>query len=187
MVLAVAWQQTFWILAQDYGAPHPLGAFWRGLADTTGLGLGQDLSLSNPFRKALTAYQHATGIEGGYGFFAPNVPSSYKLVFELHYADGRVEYDLPHVSNAASGLRLTSLLDRIGRSQYEPLRELMLKMLAYAMWQEHPEATDIRAVFGYVDVPTIAELRAGTKETYHFLYAYDFSFTPPPQQLPRSP
>ncbi len=84
--------------------------------------------------------------------------------------------DLPHVSGAATGLRLTSLLDRIGRSQYEPLRELMLKMLAYSIWREHPDAITIRAVFGYVDVPSAVELNEGKKESYNFLYAYDFSF-----------
>ena len=184
-MLAVSWQQTFSILAQSYGAAETLGPFWQRAADLTGIAVGQDLRLSNPLRKAVTAYEHATGIEGGYGFFAPNVPSSYKLVFELRYPDGHVEFDLPHVSSAATGLRLTSLLDRIGRSQYEPLREVMLKMLAYTMWQAHPEATSLRAVFGYVDVPTIADRTAG-EESYHFLYAYEFSFpaAPAPAQPP---
>ena len=44
------------------------------------------------------------GIETGYGYFAPNVPGGYRLVFELHYPDGRVEYELPSVSSAAAGL-----------------------------------------------------------------------------------
>lgn len=180
LVVTIACQQTFWILAQGYtGLTPSLDRYWRRAAEITTIALGQDLSLSNPARKVLTAYLHGTGIEGGYGFFAPNVPSSYKLVFELHYRDGHVEYDLPHVSGPATGLRLTSLLDRIGRCQYEPLREVMLKMLAYAAWQEHPEAVTIRAVFGYVDVPNPLELSEGKTEAYTFLYAYDFTFPSP--------
>lgn len=177
LVLTVSCQQTFWILAGGYtGLPHSFDKYWRKAEELTADVLGQTLGLSNPLRQGLTAYIHSTGIEGGYGFFAPNVPNSYKLVFELHYSDGHIEYDLPHVSGAATGLRLTSLLDRIGRSQYEPLRELMLKMLAYSIWREHPDAITIRAVFGYVDVPSAVELNEGKKESYNFLYAYDFSF-----------
>ena len=180
LVLGIAAQQTFWILAQGYTAlPRSFEQHWRKAADFLTIGLGQDLSLSNPVRKSLTAYLHGAGIEGGYGFFAPNVPSSYKLVFELHYPDGRVDYDLPHVSGTSTGLRLTSLLDRIGRAQYEPLREVMLKMLAYSVWQEHPGITTVRTVFGYVDVPTLSEVEEGKKETYNFLYAYDFTFGNP--------
>ena len=187
LVLTVSWQQTFWILAQGYTrAPQWLERYSRSAAGVTSIALGQDLSLSHPLRKSLTAYLHGTGIEGGYGFFAPNVPSSYKLVFELHYADGRVEHDLPHVSGPAAGLRLVSLLDRIGRTQYEPLREVMLKMLAFSAWREHPGAMMIRAVFGYVEVPSVLELKQGKKESYNFLYAYDFTFPsapagPPPE------
>jgi len=185
LVVTLSWQQTFWILAQGYtGLPDSLTHCWRKAAEITTVALGQDLRLSSPVRKSLTAYLHGTGIEGGYGFFAPNVPSSYKLVFELHYPDGHIEYDLPHVSGTATGLRLTSLLDRIGRSQYEPLREVMLKMLAYSIWREDPEAVTIRAVFGYVDVPSVLELNEGKKESYNFLYAYDFTF---PSSLDDSP
>src|SRR2546430_4950778 len=48
--------------------------------------LGEDLQLGNPARNLVTSYLNAAGIEAGYGFFSPNVPSNYKLVFELHYA-----------------------------------------------------------------------------------------------------
>jgi hypothetical protein len=186
LVLAICAQQTFWILAQGYaGLPHSLDPYWRRAAEVTTVALGQNLSLSNPARESLSTYLHATGIESGYGYFAPNVPSSYKLVFQLHYPDGRIEYDLPHVRGPATGLRLVSLLDRIGRTEYEPLREVMLKMLAYSAWQQHPGAATVRAVFGYVDVPSIDELKGGKTETYTFLYAYDFTFpSAPADSLP---
>ena len=121
-------------------------------------------------------YLYGAGIEGGYGFFAPNVPNSSKIVFELHYSDGHVEYDLPHVSDAAAGLRLISVLDYIGQTDYEPLRQVMVKMLAYSAWQQHSDAVTIRAVYGVIDEPTLTEARKGQKESYHFLYAYDFDF-----------
>jgi len=115
------------------------------------------------------------GIERGYGYFAPNVPGSYKLVFELHYRDGRVEHELPHVNNAAAGLRVAGLLDEIGRTRYDPLREYMVKLLAYSAWSEHPDAEMVRAVFGSISLPSISEFESGKRESYQFLYAYDFS------------
>lgn len=138
--------------------------------------LAETLSLSNPLRQSINAYINATGIEGGYGFFAPSVPDSYKLVIELHFPDGHVEYELPRVSDTATGVRLSTLLDQIGRTYYDPLREIMIKMLAYSVWQDHPEATRVRAVFGFVALPSLKDARQGKSESYHFLYAYDFSF-----------
>jgi hypothetical protein len=177
LVLTVSCQQTAWILTGGYTPlPPSLNKYWYRVQRLSTALLGQTLAVSNPVREGITAYIHSTGIEGGYGFFAPGVPSSYKLVFELHYDDGRIEYELPHVNGAAAGLRLSSLLDQVGRTQFDPLREVMLKMLAYSTWREHPEATTIRTVFGYVDVPSIAEVKQGKKESYNFLYAYDFSF-----------
>jgi len=137
--------------------------------------LGQHLAASNPVRQALATYLHIAGIETGYGYFAPNVPGSYKLVFELHYPDGRVEYELPPVSSAAAGLRIAGLLDKIGRTHYEALRERLVKMVAKSIWQEHPEVKAIRAVFGSINLPSISEFEHGRRESYEFLYAYDFS------------
>jgi len=142
--------------------------------------LGQHLAASNPVRQALATYLHIAGIETGYGYFAPNVPSSYKLVFELHYHDGRVEYELPRVNSAAAGLRIAGLLDKIGRTRYHALREHLVKMLAQSIWREHPEVETIRAVFGSITLPNVSEFERGKRESYEFLYAYDFSLREEP-------
>jgi len=97
-------------------------------------------------------------------------------VFELEYPDGHTELELPQVGGKATGLRLATLLDFIAETEYEPLRAMMVKMLAYAVWQEHSEAVKARAVFGYVDLPTPAEFKHGKKESYHTLFAYDIDF-----------
>ena len=142
--------------------------------------LGQHLAASNPVRQALATYLHIAGIETGYGYFAPNVPGSYKLVLELHYHDGRVEYELPRVSSAAAGLRIAGLLDKIGRTRYDALRERLVKMLAQSIWREHPEVETIRAVFGSITLPNVSEFERGKRESYEFLYAYDFSLREEP-------
>ena len=53
--------------------------------------LGEHQLFSHPWRQAVAVYMHAAGLDTGYGFFAPLVPVSHKLVFEIRYPDGRVE------------------------------------------------------------------------------------------------
>jgi hypothetical protein len=137
--------------------------------------LGQKLPALNPVREALNTYVQLAGIETGYGYFAPNVPGGYRLVFELHYRDGRVEYELPSVNSAAAGLRLAGLLDNIGRTPYDALREILVKTLAQSVWREHPDVESVRAILGSIRLPTAREFKEGKRESYEFLYAYDFN------------
>jgi hypothetical protein len=149
--------------------------FSRKAEKIVSVALGQHLASSNPIRQVVATYLHVAGIEAGYGYFAPNVPGSYKLVFELHYPDGRVEYELPSVSSPAAGLRIASLLDGIGRIKRDVLREHLVKTLVQSVWREHPEVKTIRAVFGSITLPSVTEFEGGKRASYEFLYAYDFS------------
>jgi len=157
--------------------PRSLDGYWRGGEAITSIPLGETLSADSPIRQAIAAYLRAAGVEAGYGYFAPNVPNNYKIVFELRYTDGRVDYELPHIGTAATGLRLSTLLDRIAEETYEPLRATFVKMLAYSIWQEHQDAMTIRAVVGYIELPAPGEFERGQKESYHVLFAYDFDFS----------
>ena len=142
--------------------------------------LGQKLPASNPIREAVATYVQVAGIDAGYGYFAPNVPGGYRLVFELHYPDGRTEYELPSVRSAAAGLRIAGLLDNIGRTRYDALREILVKTLAQTIWRQHPEVESVRAIVGSLRLPTVGEFKKGKRESYEFLYAYDFSLETPP-------
>ena len=142
--------------------------------------LRQRLPALNPVREAFNTYEQLAGIETGYNYFAPNVPGSYALVFELYYPDGRVEYELPSVSSAAAGLRIAGLLDNIGRTPYDALREILVKNVAQSIWREHPDAESVRAIIGSIRLPTVAQFMEGKRESYEFLYAYDFSLENPP-------
>jgi len=137
--------------------------------------LGQKLPASNPVREAFNTYVQLAGIEAGYGYFAPNVPGGYRLVFELQYPDGRLKYELPSVSSAAAGLRIADLLDSIGRTPYDTLREILVKTLAESIWREYPDVESVRAIVGSIRLPTAQEFKEGKRESYEFLYAYDFS------------
>jgi hypothetical protein len=176
LIFSFSCRETLRLVAQEPTIlPSSLRSFSRKAERVSDAALGQHLAGSNPIRQALATYLHVAGIEAGYGYFAPNVPGSYTLVFELHYPDGRVEYELPSVRGAAAALRVAGLLDKIGRTHYDALRELLVKMLAKSIWREHPEVKTIRAVFGSINLPTVSEFEHGKRESYEFLYAYDFS------------
>jgi len=155
--------------------PNSFKTFSHKAATTVSIILGQHLAASNPIRQAIGTYLNLAGIDEGYGYFAPNVPAGYRLVFELTYSDGHVEYDLPAVGSEAAGLRIAGLIDTIGRTPYDTLREILVKTLAQSIWRKHPNAQSIRAILGTVKLPTANEFKHGKRESYEFLYAYDFS------------
>jgi hypothetical protein len=183
LIVTVSSRETLWLIARGLTiVPPPLKSYVPTSGTDVATTPGQKLATLNPLRGALATYLHIAGIERGYGYFAPNVPAAYKLIFELHYPDGRVEYRLPLVHSAAAGLRLTGLLDEIARTRYDPLREYLVKMLARPVWREHPEASTINAVFGSINLPSVNEFEHGARESYQFLYAYDFSVRDEPAE-----
>ena len=82
---------------------------------------------------------------------------------------------LPSVQSKAAGLRLISLLDEIGRAESDRLREYLIRGITRAIWRDHPDAVSIRAIFGRSRLPTIDEFEHGKRESYEFLFAYDFN------------
>ncbi len=166
--------------------PASFKSFLHKAETAVSVALDQHLAASNAIGQALATYLHLAGIETGYGYFAPNVPRSYRLVFELHYPDGRVEYELPSVSGAAAGLRIAGLLDTIGRTRHDVLREYLVKTLARSIWREHPEVQTVRAVLGSIRLPTVSEFEHGQRGSYEFMYAYDFALQNEPAK-PKGP
>jgi hypothetical protein len=176
IVIAVSCRDTLWLVAHRLTVlPRTFDRYADKAETLASTVSAQNLRSPNPIRRALLTYLHIAGIDRGYGYFAPNVPTSYKLVFELHYPDGRVEYELPEVNSTSAELRLAGLLDEIGRTRYNALREYLVKMLARSTWREHPDVKAIRAILGSRNLPSIDEFEHGTRESYEFLYAYDFS------------
>ena len=137
--------------------------------------LGKQAAASSLLRRSISTYLHAAGIQSGYTFFAPNIPGYHKLIFELNYEDGRIEYESPHFSGKAAALRLDSLLARLGDNRYEPLREVVVKMLALSIWRERPDVKKIRATFGSVSPTSISDFEQGKGESFQPMFSYDFS------------
>jgi len=176
LIVLVSCRDTLRVVAEGPTIlPVSTKNFSRKAEAAVSAALGQKLPASNPVRETLNTYVQLAGIEIGYGYFAPNVPAGYRLVFELHYREGRVEYELPSVSSPAAGMRIASLLDSIGRTPYDALREILVKTLAQSVWREHPDLESLRAILGSIRLPTAREFTEGKRESYEFLYAYDFS------------
>jgi hypothetical protein len=70
---------------------------------------------------------------------------------------------------------LDSLLDRLADERYEPIREVVVKMLALSVWRERPDVKKIRAVFGSVSPPSVSDYEHGKSETFQPMFSYDFS------------
>jgi len=137
--------------------------------------LGKQAGTSSPVRRGIATYLHGAGIQAGYTFFAPNVPGYHRLTLELFYEDGRVEQESARLRSKAAALRLESLLDRMAEERYEPIREVLVKMLAFSVWREHPSVKKVRAVFGSVSPPGITEFEQGKTETFQPMFSFDFS------------
>jgi hypothetical protein len=155
--------------------PSGLDKYARKAEVVAAFFLGKEASAHNPVRRGIATYLHAAGIQAGYSFFAPNIPDYHKLILELYYEDGHVEYESPHVRGRAAALRLDSLLGRLADDRYEPLREVVVKMLALSVWRERPDVKKIRATFGAVSPPGINEFEHGQGESFQAMFSYDFS------------
>ncbi len=187
LITAVCFAGLFSLIAEGATIlPSALSPYARKAELIAAWPLGKQAGASSLVRRGIATYLHVAGIQAGYTFFAPNIPGSHKLTFELWYEDGRVEYESPHVRGKAAALRLDSLLDRLAESRYEPLREVVAKMLALSVWREHPDAKRIRAVFGSVNTPSITEFEHGKGESFQPIFSYDFSLREEGKQ-PTSP
>jgi hypothetical protein len=183
LITAVCLAGVFWLIAErstilpsawdEYARKAQLVASWC---------LGKEASASNPVRLATATYLHAAGIQAGYTFFAPNVPSRHRLSLELFYDDGRVECESPRARSRAAALPLDSLLDRLADDRYEPVREVLVKRLAFSVWREHPDAKKVRATFGSVNPPGLNEFEQGKTETFEPMFIFNFSVRGEDQQ-----
>jgi|SRR5215469_11627960 len=176
LLTAVCLAGVFWLIAKRSTIlPSAWDTYARKAELVASWSLGKEAAASNRVRLAIATYLHAAGIQAGYTFFAPNIPSHHRLNLELFYDDGRVDYESPTVHSRAAALRLDSLLNRLADERYEPIREVIVKRLAFSVWREHPEVKKIRATFGSIDTPGMNEFEQGKTETFQPMFSFDFS------------
>jgi len=74
------------------------------------------------------------------------------------------------------------LLDRLAEERYEPVREVLVKRLAFSVWRDHPDVKKVRATFGSVNLPDMTEFEQGKTETFQPMFSFDFSLRGQEQQ-----
>ncbi len=177
LLAAVSGRELLWFVAHGPTIfPSSSRQFLEHSSETLSNAVKSKSPIATAVRQYAKTYLHLAGAEVGYGFFAPNVPDSYRLVLELHYSDRRVEYVLPTVRSHAAGLRLAGVLDKIGRNPVEKVRKVMIGLFAYSIWREHPTAISIRAIFASVTLPNVTEYEGGARKSHQVIAAYDFDF-----------
>ncbi len=149
LITAVCFAGLFWLIAERATIlPPAFNQYARKAELIAAWLLGRQAGASSPVRRGIATYLHAAGIQAGYTFFAPN---------------------------KAAALRLNSLLDKLADARYEPLREVVVKMLALSVWRQRPDVTKIRATFGSVNPPSITDFEHGKRESFQPMFSYDFS------------
>ena len=108
--------------------------------------------------RPLRIYGSYTGAHTRFNFFAPTVPSQARVHFTLVNADGRArEVDLSTTS-AEANQRLATMF-----TFYEMphLRPFLVRAWAAYVVSLHPHAQSIEVRVEILDIPTLAEARAG--------------------------
>jgi hypothetical protein len=176
LITAVCFAGLFSLIAEGATMlPSALEPYARKAEVAAAWLLGKEAGASSPVRQGIATYLNAAGIQAGYAFFAPNVPDYHRLILELFYDDGRVEHESPRLRSKAAAPGLDSLLDRLAEPRYEPIREVLVKMLALSAWRQHPDVKKIRATFGAITPPGTTEFEHGTAETFQPMFSFDFS------------
>lgn len=178
LLLAVATRDLFWLIGRGATVLPPATQRFGEAAESLLEGIVDPrVEKLKPIAAVIPGYLHLAGIESGYSYFAPNVGDTYKLVFEFRYPDGHAEYDSFAPENRESALRLDGLLDQIAKTQSDPIRQLVVKMLVQSAWQRYPGVVHVKAVLGRVQLPNPAEYKRGERASAEFLYAFDFSLS----------
>jgi hypothetical protein len=63
----------------------------------------------------------------------------------------------------------------LAEQRYDPVREALVKRLAFSVWREHPDVKKVRAKFEAVYLPSITEFEQGKAETLEPMFVFDFS------------
>jgi hypothetical protein len=120
----------------------------------------------------VSAFLTYTGLDTGYGFFAPNVASDFILMFELKDKHGKVTQNriMPNFKNKESIVRYTSVfnmfLDKIAaegvekkENKYQQYLDVILKQIAINVKKQNPNTDKISAKLYLYDYPSLENFK----------------------------
>ncbi len=110
---------------------------------------------NNPKALITKIYTHFAGINTGYCFFSPNVPTPSKVVFELSNTNNNTLTQAPILHTKEGQLRFT-----VNTSLFKSLkeiRELLAFSWAIRMLEYNPDYNQISVIVGANTLPAIAK------------------------------
>lgn len=175
LIASVSCREILWLVSRGLsGVPGVIQSSATRGEQIAAAVTAQQLPRDNAVRRLVHGYLQLSGIEAGYGFFAPNVPDSYQLAFELQLPDGRLQFLKVEEANGELALRYATLLEYIGRASSGPLRQLLVSVIANALWHDRPELVKVRAFVSQLRVPPPADYDSQREPAFDLLDTYEF-------------
>jgi hypothetical protein len=108
--------------------------------------------------RPLKLYGAYTGAQTHFNFFAPAVSTQARAQFILVNADGTTTRDELLTGNAEANQRLAMMFTFYGVAEARPF---LARAWAVHMLERHPQAQSVEVRVEILDIPTLAELKAG--------------------------
>jgi hypothetical protein len=122
--------------------------------------------------QALRYYGVLSGSDNGYGFFSPNVASTYRARFAIA-GDGRARpVELGEPVNNEVGLRAATPLILFNIAE---LHDPMAASWAGMIFGRHPDARQVTVRVEEYDIPTLRNYRAGERPRWQPVYEAAFA------------
>lgn len=122
--------------------------------------------------QVLVPYAHLAGIDTGYGLFAPNVPSSVSVAFELTDVTGHTTASLPLLNTREGQDRFNVNFNTF--KNFEELRPLLAYGWAVRMLELHPNHNKINVVIGTHILPSMEAYHQGKRSEFIEAVRYEF-------------
>jgi hypothetical protein len=123
----------------------------------------------------VNGYLGASGIQGGYGFFAPNVPPAHQINLEIELANGRVRQSSVAAHSEGGAVRVATLIEFISRVEDERVRVGLIKYLVYAAMRGYDDPVGAQVNLTELNIPSPAKYAAGERLSIRSVHQYAFT------------
>ncbi len=124
----------------------------------------------------LHIYSAYTGADRQFGFFAPNVGSQLRAVFDLVDGNGNsVQAELPPGASRESNLRIQNIVSLLwDQVDNETLRRTMSASLAAKMFTRFPGTKQVTVRFEGYELPPMSQFASGDRPYWKHFYRARF-------------
>ncbi|HXN15008.1 MAG TPA: hypothetical protein VN878_01440 [Usitatibacter sp.] len=117
-----------------------------------------EYALPSILEPLLRTYGNYSGTYTHFNFFAPSVSTQFRTHFRVGAADGTVKSVDITTPSAEANLRIATMFNAF---QIEPARPQLMRSWAAYLLAKYPEAEWVEAKVEELNIPSLAELKAG--------------------------